>query len=254
MALLAIIGKKGSKSKLAISKEAGIPLYNGQKIDAIVNYGLAGDKLRRLFAKFPRAKTTPILNKQIGLSKYAAIKEAERSNILVPESKLTLPTGIKLSEWIEKKVHSSQGIGIQRARGRSKMLGKYYQKMISDRRFELRVHAFSWIPQEEWKINKRLGPADQIAWNFHQGGHFASVRYPNKYKVFTEAKDVARKIIDMRRMAFGAVDLIIDNDMRVYFIEVNSTPGFTEFNQAVYFDAMSKLKDLPVRKLSALGS
>lgn len=254
MAKLSIIGKKGSKSKLAIAKNARIPLYKGRNTDAIINYGLAGDKLSRFFTKYPRARKVLMINKQIGVSKYTAVKDAEAAGILVPESRLTLPTRSKMSDWIEKRLHSSQGKGIQAARRKVKMMGKYYQRMIADRRFELRVHAFLWVPQDEWKLHKRLGPADQIAWNFHQGGHFANVNQPNKYKVFLDAKDIAMKVLEIRRMAFGAVDLIVDNDMNVYFIEVNSTPGFTEYSQQIYFDAMSALKALPAKKLATLGS
>jgi glutathione synthase/RimK-type ligase-like ATP-grasp enzyme len=125
--------------------------------------------------------------------------------------------------------------------------------MIDDRRFELRVHSFLWIPQDEWRLHKRLGPADQIAWNFHQGGHFQTVRHPDKYKVFTEAREIARKILEMRKMAFGAVDLIVDNNMEVYFIEVNASPGFTELSQGIYVDAINRLVELPVKEIKKYG-
>jgi glutathione synthase/RimK-type ligase-like ATP-grasp enzyme len=125
--------------------------------------------------------------------------------------------------------------------------------MIDDRRFELRVHAFSWIPQEQWRINKRHGPANQIAWNFAQGGHFSNVRSPNGYKVFREAKEIAAKILEIRSMEFGGVDLIVDNKMRVYFIEVNASPGFEDLNRQIYIDAFSKLKDMSAAQVRRLA-
>jgi glutathione synthase/RimK-type ligase-like ATP-grasp enzyme len=251
MANICIIGKKGSKARNAISKNTGIKLLgkNSSSVDAIINYGLVGQKLDHFLRKHPKARNIPILNKYVGRPKHLAVHDAEKAGILVPETRLSLPKSARLSDWIEKKVHSSQGKGICKARGRGSLMGKYYQRMINDRRFELRVHAFQWVPTDEWRLNKRFGPADQITWNFHQGGHYVSVRRPNDYKVFKEAKDIALKVLEIRNMAFGAVDLIVDNDMKVYFIEVNSSPGFEELNQKYYFDAFSALKSMTKREV-----
>lgn len=251
MANIYIIGKKGSKSRRAISENTGIKLLgkNSSNIDAIVNYGLVGQKLDHFLRKHPKARNMPILNKYVGRPKHLAIQDAEKAGILVPETRLSLPKSTRLSDWIEKKVHSSQGKGICEARGRDRLMGKYYQRMIKDRRFELRVHTFSWMPTDTWRLNKRLGPADQIAWNFHQGGHYVSVYRPNDHEVFKEAKDIALKVIKLRNMAFGAVDLIVNNDMLIYFIEINSSPGFEELNQKCYFDAFSALKSMSKREV-----
>lgn len=255
MADVLIVGKKGSKSKLEIVRNTDLRLLKtGHKADVIVNYGLPGQKLRAYLGRHPTFRNTPIINRYVGVSKYKAVQDAKATGILVPESRVTLPKKAKLSDWIEKRHHSSQGDGICVARRRSKTTGKYYQLMISDRKFELRVHTFLWLPQDEWKLHKRLGPDDQIAWNFHQGGYFQTVRYPNKYPVFLEAKEISKKILEMRRMAFGAVDLIVDNNMKVYFIEVNASPGFTELSQGIYIDAMNKLASMSPQQAKKFGS
>lgn len=248
-----IIGKRGSKAKLAITKTAGVSLYRGQRdTDLVVNYGLVPKKLNVFYRKWPTLRRLPMLNRHIGCSKYKAIKDAERVGVTVPDTCMQLPFGFNKKNWIEKRMHSSQGIGIREARGRKLPNGKYFQRFISDRRFELRVHAFSWAKPEDWVLHKRVGPADQIAWNFHQGGHFQLVRYPNKYQVFLEAKEIATKILEIRNMQFGAVDLIVDNNMKVYFIEINSSPGFTEYSEHVYTNAMSALKSLSKREVRNL--
>lgn len=254
VANIRIIGKKGSKAMREISDGTGIKLYTGQRqVDAIVNYGAAGKRLGSVLKKYAAIKNIPIINKYVGLSKLIVVRKAQEVGILVPESKGSLLKKDRLSDWIEKRIHSSQGNGICKARGRKELSGKYYQRMISDRRYELRVHAFLWVPKKEWAVNKRVGPIDQIAWNFHQGGHFQSVKFPNSYDVFLRAKDVAEKMLKTVNMAFGAVDFIVDNNMDIHFIEINSAPGFTALNQDVYFNAMLRLKELPVKKLAALG-
>lgn len=251
MADIRIVGKRGSRACAAIREGAGINTFTKatKSADAIVNYGLAGDRLEKFLRTYPRAQQIPMLNKYVGCSKLKAVQDAEHSGILVPESRLELPKKTKIGDWIEKRIHSSQGRGIQQATHRARIPGKYYQKMISDRKYELRVHAFLWLPQNEWRLNKRIGPADQIAWNFHQGGHFLVVRYPNDYKVFLDAKEISVKILEQRNMAFGAVDLIVERSGNIYFIEVNASPGFEELNQAYYCNAFRALRELPARKV-----
>ena len=248
-----IIGNRGSKSCRAIVSNAGIRRYVGQKTDAIVNYGLSGERLALFFRKYPSATKVSILNRHVGRSKYQSVKDVEQKRVVVPETRLALPETAKLSDWIEKRVHSSQGNGIIAARGRGRIAGKYYQKMVKDRKYELRVHAFSWVPKKDWAVHKRVGPADQIAWNFHQGGHFQSVHLPNNHKIFTDAKDISEKVLKVMGMSFGAVDLIVDNSMKIYFIEINSSPGFSELSEGIYFNAMAKLKSLPVVEVKKLA-
>ena len=253
MANVYIIGNRASKSCKAIADNTGIRKYTGQKADVLVNYGLSGEKFELFFRKYPSATKIPMINKRVGRSKYSVIKEVEQE-VDVPETRLSVPETAKLSDWIEKRVHSSQGRGIIAARGRGKLVGKYYQKMVKDRKYELRVHAFSWIPKKDWAVHKRIGPPDQIAWNFHQGGHFQSVKSPNNHEIFIDAKDISEKILRIMGMSFGAVDFIVDNSMKIYFIEINSSPGFSELSEGIYFDAMAKLKALPVAEIRKLAS
>lgn len=252
MADIQIIGKKGSKSRKAITENAEIPLFTGRgsKPDVIINYGLAGERLNKFFIHYPSAKIIPMLNKYIGHPKQVAVAKADHAGILVPETRISLPNGATISDWIEKRVNSSQGVGICRATHRQSIPGKYYQKMVKDRLFELRVHAFGWLPTDHWTIQKRLGPKEQIAWNFSQGGHFQSV-YSSE-GVFKQAREVSKKILSVMGMEFGAVDFLVDKDRRLYFIEINSSPGFTEFSQSIYFDAMKALKKIQPAEINKI--
>lgn len=259
-----MINKKGSKAAKEIRDNTGIKLYSfvpkkgGKRktqtgVDILVNYGLAGNTLNSYLKQVPSANKIPTLNKFVGKSKYGAVLEAGKAGILVPESKLELPKNAKADEWIEKKIHSIAGKGIQKAsKKRRSIQGKYFQKFISDRVYELRVHSFMWMPIEQWTVQKRLGPQDEIAWNFHQGGHFVSIQNQN-HRIFVEAKEIARKILEMRKMAFGAVDLLVDQARKVYFIEVNSSPGFSNLSGQIYFNAFNNLKECSVRDLKGIA-
>ncbi len=244
-----IAGRKGSKAVKMIADETDIKRYLGRKhkTDAIINYGLAGDHLRAFNRKYPDAKRLPVVNANVGYSKLTAVRRAASNNILVPESKSSLARNDDAKNFIEKRTNSIGGIGICQAKSKGSIPGKYYQQFISNRRYELRVHAFTWT--DNWTVQKRIGPADTIAWNFKQGGHFITVRNPESYKIFVEAREISAKILKMLDMSFGAVDFIVDTDYRVYFIEINSGPGFTNLSGQIYFDAFTKLKTLKQKEI-----
>ncbi len=247
-----IAGRKGSKAVKAIVDETSISRYLGRKYktDAIINYGLAGDHLRAFNRKYPDAKHIPMINANVGYSKLTGVRRAANAKILVPESKSTLGKKDNIKDFIEKRTNSVGGIGICKARGRGNISGKYYQQFINNRRFEIRVHAFKWT--DNWAVQKRVGPADAIAWNFKQGGHFITVKNPGSYKTFVEARKISADILDLLNMSFGAVDFLVDTDYRVYFIEINSGPGFTNLSGKIYFDAFTKLKKLSDKEISKL--
>jgi hypothetical protein len=243
---IGIISKPNSNAVKEIKRETGIKIYVGKKnkIQILINYGLAGKYLADYYTKTPSARTIPTLNRYIGRSKYGAIKDARKAHILVPETTLTLSKSVTIDEWIEKKIHSVRGIGICKATKKRKIIkNKYFQKFIQNRNYELRVHAFRWTTG--WAIQKRIGPPDKIAWNFHQGGRFITIKNPN-VGIFSEACKIAEKILKIRKMAFGAVDFIIDKDLNIYFIEINSAPGFTNLSDKIYIDAFNRLKKLKI--------
>ena len=242
-----LIAKPGSKAAKAIRAEADIFGYFKRPAVVpvvLVNYGLAGTKLDTFYRKFPAARKVPTINRTVGYSKLTACRRAEKNDIPVPESRQTLRSSDKLDNWIEKRTNSIGGVGIRQARGKGGMSGKYYQKFISDRRYELRVHAFAWIPKDEWRVQKRLGDKNEIAWNYKNGGHFVTVNRPGSYKTFVQAREISEKVLNMLGMSFGAVDFLVDSSYNLYFIEINSAPGFSNLSGPIYADAFKRLKQL----------
>jgi len=70
------------------------------------------------------------------------------------------------------------------------------------------------------------------------------VHSPNSFSVFEKALAVSKEILDIRKMSFGAVDFIVSQDLRVYFIEINSAPGFSNLSTEIYVDAFNALKKI----------
>jgi len=244
-----IIGKKGSKTCGIIVKEAGILRYTGKKnkADVLVNFGLAGKKMEAFLKRFPSAKRIPTINRYCGYSKLNVVNRVKAKGIKVPESKLTLSGKDNKKEWIEKRFSSIGGKGIQAARQKGRMAKKYYQKFISDRHYELRVHTFLWM--DDCRVQKRLGDPKEITWNYKTGGHFVTVHSPTSYQIFKEAIEVSRTALETLGMAFGAVDFVVDKEYNLYFLEVNSAPGVSGLSDQIYIDAFKKLKDLSLKEV-----
>jgi len=247
MVNIKLVGKRGSKACKEIRAGAEIRGYTGKtKVmpDAIVNYGLPSAGLSAFHRKYPSARNIPTINRNIGYSKYNVCQRAIKKDIPVPKTKMSLVRSDDKAKWIEKRTKSIGGIGICLARGKGLIPGKYYQEFISKRRYELRVHAFLWMPQEEWRVQKRLGSDDVIAWNYKNGGHFVTVHRPRSFDTFIQAEAISEKIMKMLGMSFGAVDFLVDVNQKLYFIEINAAPGFTELSKPIYVDAFTKLKSL----------
>jgi hypothetical protein len=245
MATLRIIGKKGSRACKAIRIGASIYGYTGKtkiRPDALINYGLPSQGLDIFFKRYPSARSLGIVNRHVGFSKYHVCKKASDDGVKVPESKLSLDKDDDPKEWINKLTNSIGGKGIEIAENKHVVSGAYYQKFINNRLYELRVHAFSWIPKEEWCIQKRVGDEKVIAWNYKNGGHFITVNEPRSYDIFKRAADVSEKILGLLGMSFGAVDFLVTKKFTLYFIEINSAPGFSNLSGPIYINAFNRLK------------
>jgi glutathione synthase/RimK-type ligase-like ATP-grasp enzyme len=217
--------------------------------DILINYGLNKERLATFFKLYPSAIKIPVLNRYVGYSKFKVVQRAASQDVTVPETKLSLDRKDNKSDWIEKRVNSIGGKGICWARRKGQIPGKYYQQFIKNRIYEIRVHAFKWLPQDKWSVQKRYGGNDEIAWNYSNGGHFATVHNPGSYNVFREAWKVSDKILTMLGMNFGAIDFIVDNKYELYFIEINSAPGFTELSREIYVNAFDNLKNLSLKQV-----
>jgi len=171
------------------------------------------------------------------------------SGIPTPESKLSLDRRDNLNEWIEKRFNSQGGAGICKARSRNHIDGKYYQRFINDRISELRVHGFKWIDPKDWRLQRRRGDEDEIAWNYSRGGRFVTINRPHVLSDCNEAIEITTNVLDILDMGFGAVDFVIDSDRNAWFIEINSCPGFQELSKEIYINAFEALKAMRLKDI-----
>ena len=235
--MISIVGRKGSKSITRLVKNSNIKRYKSN-CDLLINYGLTGPKLSNFFRRFPSARGKKIVNRVIGTrTKYADVRLAAKNGVLVPDTKLTLGV-FERPKFLSKPMHSQGGRNIHMATARKNVAGKYYQKFV-DRKYELRVHVFSWM--DESVIHKRLGSPDEVTWNYHNGGKFLTIRNQTGYKVFDEAKRISRELLGILNMDFGAVDFVVSKDNELFFIEINAAPGFENLSEPIYKKAFEEL-------------
>lgn len=238
-----LISKKKSKAAQVLLNETRLRRYSpGRESvpDLIVNYGLAGKTKQRFFSRNSKLQKVPVINYICGYNKFSAVQLVEKEGLPVPRSKRKLNSKAVLNDWLLKRIHSYGGKDIKVANRRNAPVGFYFQEYIRNRSYELRVHAFTWVPMEDWVIQKRMGDPKEIAWNYYAGGHFATVRN-NRYKLFQKALSLSKDILSVLKMEFGAVDFLVDKNNNIYFIEINSQPGFSGLSDGIYINAMDRL-------------
>lgn len=245
--MISICGKPGSHAVREIVNSTDIVRYRSNCL-ALVNYGLAGKRFEAFWKKFPSSRRKPTINRNIGVSKYRALSIVKSSGIEVPDSYLSIPKNLSKDGFIIKRFNSQGGKGIDYAKSKSNMPNHYYQKFIRERKYELRVHAFSWINKSDWLVQKRIGDKNSIAWNFSAGGKFYSISNKNT-KIIKEAIDITAEVLKIMGMGFGAADFILDNTNKLFFIEINSAPGFENLSKPFYVHVFDKLCGLRENKI-----
>jgi hypothetical protein len=197
-----------------------------------VNFGLQGDNLRDYRRRYPAIDRKPMLNRRIFGNKYECVRAAQAAGVAVPES--TNARTVSGEGWITKPFYSLGGRDISRWDGGAIRDTHYFQKEITNRRYEIRVHAMAWVDPNQWVMQKRVHDDGdtQLTWNHHTGGRFITIE---------NATDglhnrIRASVITLMRTfgyQFGAVDFIVTNaahrgdPLPHYFIEWNLAPGWT---------------------------
>lgn len=222
--------------------------------DILINYGVAGERFRQFISNHDELH---IINPWVQMNKFQWVNYIDTLNIPTPNScknKADIPND-EIDMWIVKPYYSKGGTNIIPVNDYQNTGTHYFQRMILNRKYELRVTFFEWLPKDKWliwkKIMKEENDSDQIAWNHHQGGTFVWVNHPEKYGVFQRALNYTETLMNNSHLSFGAVDFIVDEDFNNYFIEVNTLPGFaTQDNKDRYVKSFQKLLELSVEEIN----
>jgi hypothetical protein len=230
--------------------------------EVLVNYGLHGERLGRWQARMGRLADlfAITLNPKVYGNKLECVQAVERVAPLLPHFKvpqsvpMLSPAQMGSGEWIKKPYWSFGGRDIEQLNGSTcPDWSKFYaQQRVRNRRYELRVHVFNWLPMSEWLVSKRTHPDGEsvLTWNHHQGGTFMNIEpAESNTGVFARAKQAAALVAKTLKYDFCSVDFIAENvssgSVPIYFIEANLATGFTtDRTKEVYCDAFFKLANM----------
>jgi hypothetical protein len=235
-----VLSRRGSRTGTIMREILGN--RNISNCEVAVNFGLQGDGLRQYEQRYPSITRLPIMNHRQYGNKYDHIQQALHVGVPAPLSSNHI-TGNEMNsgEWIAKPFYSQQGRGIYRINSRSRRRqfevqrrSHYAQREITNRRYELRVHAWSWVDPSQWIFQKRLHERgdEVLAWNHDNGGNFVTVTDPTN-PLHDRIREDIKKLFTAFGYCFGAVDFIVQTpgsrgaQIPHYFIEWNLCPGWT---------------------------
>lgn len=218
----------------------------------IVNYGVQGRHLESFYTRWPMATRIRTINRYMPYNKYSAVCEVSGLGVPCPDVDARFWESEFKQGWIYKPYLSGAGYGIERITEENfqslNWSRGYAQQEITDRPYEIRITGFRWLPKEEWGVWKKRKEGehrDELTWNHEQGGIFVTVKTPLKFRVFKEAMEHTDTILRHFALGFGAVDFILDSEKRLYFLELNTRPGFTRgYSDGPYISAFRALKEI----------
>src|SRR5574343_44809 len=169
-----------------------------------------------------------------------------KEHIFVPHTTKNKEELNQNAQYLVKPIYSIGGKNIRLLRpSESLENNRYYQQKIQNRRYELRIHAYSWISPEKWLVYKRTHPEGEAAltWNHKTGGTFS--RVDERTGAFSRSLASAKCVLDVLGVQFGAIDFVVSNDdspLIPWFLEINFSPGMRipTVRQA-YQDAFNQL-------------
>lgn len=194
-----------------------------------------------------------IVNGNLIFNKFRQIRTMIEAGIECPESVQGAPDN--LTDWIVKPYQSQGGRGIRRATEGDTPDTHYYQRYI-DKRREFRGHVALWLPNgercfsiQEKKLPEGTNHRDVLCWNHDFGSFFHRSTTPNnraekraRFPLFARIEDICIKSCEAIGHDFGAVDLLMDNNRKLWVIEVNTRPGIdTEASWNIYIDVFRAL-------------
>lgn len=240
------------------SVNAGTPRM---RPDYLVNWGLAGERWRDwerrtgIWRDWQRRigisndTGTQIVNRPPNKTKYSQLLLVRETGVPCPDTyhRITDCPENHQHSLLFKPYFSLGGRNITMAEDKPSDVDGYYQQFIpgEKRRYELRVHACRWIPEESYLIQKRVNDdTSAITWNHHTGGRFITVNEPREYRIFREAASYATRALESLDLDFGGVDFIVTRDGSILFLEVNMSIGFTMDRTRDYWvDCINRLSE-----------
>jgi hypothetical protein len=220
----------------------------GDFCDIVIRYGKRPDGYRT------EGLVKLILNHNLTINKW---DQCCLLGDLAPAVEAYPDDSMEGQDWIVKPMYSVGGKGIENWNGYNHE-GKYLQRRINKTR-EFRAHVYLWAKDQVPLIQEKIiDDRSQLCWNMKQGGKFHYMHEPAIGKENLDAdlvqgiKDISTRALKKLKYDMGGVDLCMDEDGKLWILEVNSYWGQREmtlastkmtFNELRHIDIDSYVRD-----------
>ncbi len=286
--MIAVIGGNGitlKKLMLQLGFARAESAINRHNTTGVFN---ASFTLTQMYERVPAwVQSLPMINKKLVANKLTALQNMAMSGMEehVPEFRISAPA-IYEEGWITKPYASQAGRGIRKFLPNTLLpTGCYLAKDVVKFR-EFRAHVGLWLdapvftiqekkPKEElwnatypdgehgyeWPISNRpMRGFLPITWNIESGFYFKRLTTPDnreekvdRYPLIGRVEDVAMRAVRALGYQYGAVDILMSDDRKLYVVEVNSHPAIkNEISKDIYNTALRPLKDLTTDQFNQL--
>jgi hypothetical protein len=286
--MITVIGGNGITLK-KLMLQLGFPKTEGiSNRSAITGVFNASFTAAQMYERVPSwVQNLPMINKKLVGNKLTALQNMSMNDMEenIPEWRTT-PLAEWEEGWITKPYASQAGRGIHKYT--PSMLipyGSYLQKDVKKFR-EFRAHIGLWLDnpvftiqekkpkpelwdatypegdhEYEWPLhNEAMRGFLPVTWNIESGFYFKRVTTPenriekvDRFPLIKRIEQVGIKAVKALGYQYGAVDILMSYDRKLYVVEVNSHPAIKNPNSVdIYNEALRPLQGISAQEFRTL--
>lgn len=171
--------------------------------------------------------TVPVLNANAGrLDKFRELQRLRSANVSVPDFTQDVNMARTMLPILGRELRHMRGRNINLFRERVGT-AQFYTKYIPKNE-EYRVWTYRGTPLALYQKVRRYPNRRRrlpLVWNWENGYAFDFIHPDNRTGLQTELLAIGVNAVRALDLDFGAADIIIGRDQRVYVLEVNTAPG-----------------------------
>jgi glutathione synthase/RimK-type ligase-like ATP-grasp enzyme len=219
-----------------LMKVKSIRMDHGTELPSLINVLIRWGSSKTFTGKAHR-----VLNKkkaiELARDKYNSLIVLKKAGIEVPKISQN-PSDLKFP-FLARKSHHQEAKDLflclqSRDTIQAKKSGADYYIQYVPTKKEFRIHI---INDKIVKVFEKIPSYDDKMITFVRNNAFASFKTTD----FDEANKIALKAVKILGLDFGAVDIILGDDNKLYVLEVNTAPRLNSNTLEIYVEEFTKL-------------
>ena len=216
--------------------KAGLRLTRIRKRRLVINWGRV----------FDFEGCDKVLNRNIVTNKYDEIERFKENDVNAPKIVRDIRMNLDMFPILGRKYHHKQGKDIvkydilEEYENRTQSHDYYIQ--FIQKKGEYRVHVLGDEVGCITKKKRMEGENDETVWSKDKG--WKQIRYRAEGRYYSGLSDIGLRAVRALGYDFGAVDIIIGRDDKMYALEVNSAPGLIDVRADMYIDYFKEVENV----------